>query len=132
MAEIKSQKGQVDAWLRRAGPIAGSVLIGAFGDGVVVGALIGLMDDITPFDCYTIIKNGEHILPDEAVDEEDWGKIREFVHKARLEHLTDDKLDKAFRKYRPDLASIVLNHPRGKDWWYGETARIRERLGLTT
>ena len=122
----------IDSFMSKVGPMFGNVVMVAFGDDILVGALIGMMDKITPMQCYRYIKENKQLLPDSDISPEDWAKIRQFIRKARLEKLDNERIVKAFQKNRPDLLSVVLNQPGGLEWFSRQLERIRAKLGVQT
>lgn len=114
----------IDAWLERIG----GFLTGAFGGRFAVGMLIGLMDDITPFQCYESIKENKDLFP--GLTEEDWQKVRQFITRAGIEEIDLVTIRKQFQRRRPDLLSVIINHPNGEDWLNNQVIRLRAKLGL--
>lgn len=114
----------IDVWLERIG----GFLSGAFGPRFAIGALIGLMDDITPFQCYEFVRDNKDLFPD--LTEDDWRKIREFMQKARLQDIDIEQVRKQFKRRRPDLLQVIVNQPQGEVWLTNQITRLRVKLGI--
>jgi hypothetical protein len=114
----------IDVWLERIG----GFLSGAFGPRFAIGALIGLMKDITPFQCYEFIRDNKGLFPD--LTEDDWGKVREFMQKAHLENIDIEQVRKQFKRRRPDLLQVIVNQPKGEEWLENQVALLKVKLGI--
>lgn len=114
----------IDVWLERVG----GFLTGAFGPRFAIGALIGLIDDITPFQCYEFIRDNKDLFPD--LTEDDWGKVREFMQKAHLGDIDIEQVRKQFKRRRPDLLQVIVNQPNGEEWLANQITRLRVKLGI--
>ncbi len=114
----------IDVWLERIG----GFLTGAFGPRFAIGALIALMDDITPFQCYEFIRDNKDLLPD--LTEDDWGKVRELIQKAHLEDIDTEQVRKQFKRRRPDLLQVIVNQPNGEEWFESQVTRLKSKLDI--
>lgn len=106
----------------------GGILIGGFGDDAAIGFLFGLMDDITPEDCYGFIKSNEPLFPD--VSDDDWQKYGKLARQANIGEVDTDRIINEFRDRRPDLLSVVLNHPDGLNWLDRQVTILKQKLGI--
>ncbi len=104
----------------------GGMLIGAFGKQAAVGMLMGLLDDVTPLDVYRYVRGNASLFPDVA--EEDWPKIAKVMRKAHLEDIDIDFIVAAFQKSRPDLLSVVINHPSGMKWLNCQLTELKSHV----
>jgi hypothetical protein len=110
----------------------GGVLVGAVGDKILVGIILGLLNDVTPGDIYKCITQNLTIA---EVCEEDWEKYRGFAKKAHVQQMDFDavveKLKRQLQKRRPDLYGLVDNMPDNQGWTWLESQikGIKEKLG---
>lgn len=106
----------------------GGILAAGFGDGIVVGFLMGLLDDTTPDDCYDFISQDKPLFPE--VSDEDWQKYGKLAKKVNLDHVDTARIIDEFRKYRPDLLSVICNTPNGYNWLDEQVLVLKARLNL--
>jgi len=104
------------------------ILGGAFGSDVAVGFLMGFISDITPSKCYQFIRDGNTLFPN--VSDSEWREFSNMAKKANLGDITLDRIICEFRKYRPDLLSVVINHPRGEEWLGEQFNILKSKLQL--
>lgn len=114
----------IDIWLDRVG----GFVVGAFGPRFAIGALIGLMDDLTPFQCYEFIRDNKDLFPD--LTEDDWTKVRGFMQKAHLENIDIEQVRKQFKRRRPDLLQVIVNQPNGEEWLNNQMVRLKAKLQI--
>lgn len=105
----------------------GEVLASAFGDKILVGMAVRLLEKSTPEGCYEWIKDNRSLLED--VPDEDWAEYREMAQNANVD-ITTDSIISQLRKHRLDILGVILNHPSGTDWLDRQVAEIKKKLGL--
>lgn len=106
----------------------GGILVGAFGNEAMVGLLMGLLEDVTPLRCYEFIRDNKPLYPN--VSDDDWEKYSAMVKDANLDDISVDRIRAELRKHRPDLLSVIINHPGGLVWFDGQVKIIKSKLGL--
>lgn len=106
----------------------GQVLAGGFGDRVLLGALIGIFQGVTPMRLYEYIK--DDIKLGYWLEDSDWERYRRMVESASIATLTSDMVISELRKHRPDLLGIVINDPNGLEWFERQITEIKKKLGL--
>lgn len=115
----------IDEWLERIG----GFLSGAFGPRFAIGMLIGLLDDVTPFQCYEYIRDKKDLLPD--ITEEDWEKARDFIRKSHIQEIDIGQIRRQFKRRHPDLMQVIVNHPDGEAWLDNQVAHLMDKLGFS-
>lgn len=103
----------------------GMVLASGFGDRVLVGMAVGLLENSTPEGCYEWIRDNRSLIED--VPDEDWASYREIAKNINVD-LTRDDFISSLRKHRLDLLGVILNHPSGLDWLDRQIAEIKKKL----
>jgi len=103
----------------------GKILAGGFGDRVLTGMAVSLLEESTPEGCYEWIRDNHSLI--EGVPDEDWAKYREIAGSIKVD-LTRDNIISQLRKHRLDLLGVILNHPSGIDWLDQQVAEIKKRL----
>ena len=112
-------------WAQRLEGIA----LGAFGDEMVAGMLLGFLDDSTPLQTYEHIRDDMPLLD---LPDSDWEEAKSLAAHVNVEAiLTRDKVLEILGRERSDLASVMLNTPNGMEWLDRQLATIRERLGVS-
>ena len=106
----------------------GGMLAGAFGIDTTIGFLMGFIDNITPYQCYEFIRENKPLFPD--VSDDDWRDFANIARKANLGDITIEVLVAEFQKYRPDLLSVVINHPCGEQWLAEQFGILKSKLKL--
>lgn len=106
----------------------GGVAVALFGKQAAIGVLIGLMDGVTPRQCYDSMKCNQSLFGE--ISDQDLIKIRNVIKRVGFtkSDLTDQKIQEAFQKDRPDLVGVVINYPGGTTWFLGQIDSFRKRL----
>lgn len=105
----------------------GKVLASGFGDRVLVGMAVGLLENSTPEGCYEWIRDNRSLI--EGIPDEDWARYREIAKNIEV-NLTRDNIISELRKHRLDLLGVILNHPSGIDWLDRQITEVKNKLGL--
>lgn len=103
----------------------GGVLADGWGDKILVGIAVGLLEESTPEGCYEWIRDNRSLVGD--VSDEDWASYREMAQNVNVE-ITADGIMSQLKKHRLDLLGVILNHPEGKNWLDRQVAEIKRRL----
>ena len=107
----------------------GKIITAGWGDRVIIGFLMGILDDVTPDICYDYIKNDLSLL--HWATEEDWQKYRRLAHRANLNfEITRERIIAELRKYHPEHLSIILNTEGGLDWLQKQITEMKQKLEL--
>lgn len=104
------------------------VLVGAFGDKVVIGILIRLLDDVTPGMAYRSVISNLPLF--NTVNESDWQRWAKYPQKFHIREITRDRVYKEMNKYRPDIVGIIINTPGGIDWMDRQINFAKQKLGI--
>ncbi len=104
----------------------GRVAVGGSGHKVAVGVIFGLLEDLTPLECYNHInENTDLVLP---VSEEDWVEIRRISKDVDLNKITVERIVEELRKHRLELLSLILSTPGGLDWVTTQLDKVKAKL----
>ncbi len=104
------------------------VMVAAFGDRVLVGILIRLLDDVKPMQAYDYIINGRSLF--ESVPKSDWIHWKELRDKFKIKEIPIERVHKEILKRRPDIMGIIVNTPGGEDWFQAQVAFAKEKLSV--
>ncbi len=108
----------------------GGGFFGAFGDRILIGVLMGFLDDETPGKCYERITKGKELF--DFMSDEDW---KYYADKAKNMDLKDTitlaRITKELRRHRPDLLGVIINTPGGTDWLKVQVDSVRKKLGIS-
>ena len=105
----------------------GAILAGGWGDKILLGIAVGLLEESTPGGCYEWIRDNRSLL--EGVSDEDWTSYKEIAQNVTID-LTADSIIAELKKHRLDLLGVILNHPEGRNWLDRQVAEIKKRLGI--
>lgn len=106
----------------------GKVIAGGFGDRVLIGVIMGLLDGVSPARCYEYIKDGIEL--GYWISEANWQKYRKLAKRANVVDVTKERIIDELRKHRLDLLGIILNDPGGDAWLDKQVAHLRQKLEL--
>lgn len=104
----------------------GKILAVGFGDKVLIGILLGILQDVTPYRCYEYIKNNMELF--HWASESDLNQYRAIARHTKVGDITTERVIEELRKYRADLLGVILNTPGGKDWIDGQILNLRSKL----
>lgn len=106
-----------------------AVVLTGWGGDLLVGTLIGFLDGSTPHDAYIYIKENRSLVS----DGDEWRRCRDLVRSRPhlLDQLTTDRVMRGMSKYRPDIASVIINHPDGLSWVERQVVEVKRRLTAT-
>lgn len=94
----------------------GKVLKSGFGDRVVTGIILGLLEKVTPGALYLAIKNDSHL--------KGWDNVKKLA-KDIDRPVTPEYILEKLTERRADLASIIINAPGGRDWLKKQVADFK-------
>jgi len=97
-----------------------------FGEDFLIGILIGYLKRIRLPDCIDFIDNNKDLLAE--VTEQNWVRFRTFAKHIKLENITVERVISELRNERPDVLSIIINHPAGKRWLSDTVDRVHANL----
>ena len=102
------------------------VVLGGFGNEMLEGFVLGLLEDSTPIQTYEYIRDDTPLLD---LPESEWEDARRLAAHVDVEGLLSrDRVLETLRKERSDLVSVILNHPKGLEWLDRQLASVLERL----
>ncbi|MBA7693429.1 hypothetical protein ES703_102011 [subsurface metagenome] len=106
----------------------GKVLSSGFGDRVLTGIFIGLLDGVTPAIAYEYIKDDLEL--GHWIKEDDWQKFRRMAKNANVGNITSGDIIEELRKSKLDILSVIINTPNGRSWLDNQVTKIKEKLEL--
>jgi hypothetical protein len=107
--------------LERIGMIAAY----GFGDKVLKGFIPQYLARISIDSCYEYIRDDKDLLAN--VEEKHWAILRKIARAARFEITLEDVVQQLQRS-RPDVLSIIINHPHGVAWLTKQVQSCRQKL----
>ena len=107
----------------------GRVISIGFGDRVLTGVLVGMLEMATPSGCYQWIMENHSLV--ERVSDSDWARYAGLAKGTQIV-LSRERVISELKKNRPDLLGIILNTPGGLDWLDSQLAVITKKLSTAT
>lgn len=108
------------------------VLTVGFGDRIIIGVIMGFWDGVSPKRAYEYIR--DDIKLGYWITEENWQRYRRMAKQANIQahigEITKDRIITELRKRRPDLLSVIINHPEGEKWLQKQIDMFKEKLEL--
>lgn len=113
------------AWARKAEHI----FLWGFGEEIATGFFLGMLEPYGPLEVYGAIRDHKNLL---ELSEEEWKAARRWAKKVDIvKLLTREKVLATLSKERPDIASVLLNSPKGIEWLDWHITELRSSLSLT-
>lgn len=106
----------------------GKIMAGGFGDRVMIGIIMGLLDGVSPTRCYEYIRDGTEL--GYWISENSWQKYRGLAKQANVADVTKDRIIDELRKHRLDLLGVILNDPGGDAWLDKQVVHLMHKLEL--
>lgn len=100
-----------------------TILLQGWGEEIAIGTISGFLDDISPIEALNYIQ-GDTDLP--IGDLSEYKSLSKRFNLDRI--LNADRILDTMGKHRPDIASIILNHPNGMAWLKRQLGLVRTQL----
>jgi len=104
----------------------GRVLLGGWGDKMVVGFLREIFDRITPGQIISYIQEDKSLFY--WAKEKHWAAFRRRVKEVNFNEITRERVLDELGKRRLDLAGAIINQPKGPKWLDNQIAEVKKRL----
>ncbi len=104
----------------------GKVILGGFGDRIVVGFLLGIFEKITPDQIYAYIKEDKFLF--HWATENQWDAFRKRAKQVNFDAITIERVIAELEKRRLDLLGVILNHPNGMLWLQRQVDEVKQKL----
>jgi len=102
------------------------IVVGGWGQDVLYGILIGFLEDRTPEQAYQYIQQDKLVI---LTPPGGWEKYRRLAKLINAEEvLNRETVIQELRKERPDLVSVIINHPNGLAWLDKQIKYVRDNL----
>ena len=98
-----------------------------WGDRVLEGFVPEYLGKISLDDCVDYIETGKDLLA--SVSEANWVLLRKIARASKIE-INTRQIMESLEKHRPDVLSIIINHPQGQDWLDRQVVNCREKLDM--
>lgn len=105
----------------------GNMAIYGFGDKFLPTLIPAYLDRINLDDCLDYVQNDKDLLA--KVPEKYWAKLRTMA-KIQKFNITVEEIVLHLQKNRPDVLSVIINHPNGRIWLAKQVESCRQKLGL--
>ena len=105
----------------------GNIFVYGFGDKILEGFIPEYLSKIPIDDCLDYVDNNKDLLAN--VREKHWITLRKMAKNTKIK-ISTDEIIKHLQKNRPDLLSVIINHPEGMNWLNTQVANCREKLGI--
>lgn len=106
--------------------MVGNMLMFGFGDKVIKGFIPRYLSGISIDACIDYVQNNKDLLAN--VPENYWVKLRTMAKVSKIE-ISVEEISLHLQKSRPDLLSIIINHPNGHKWLTDQVENCRHKLG---
>ena len=106
----------------------GNTLMFGFGDKIIKGFIPAYLNRISLDDCYDYVANNKDLLA--RVPEKYWAKLRTMARVSKIE-ITVEEITVHLQAHRPDVLSIIINHPNGRKWLNDQVDNCRQKLGIS-
>ena len=106
----------------------GNIFVYGFGDKILEGFIPEYLSKIPIDDCLDYVDNNKDLL--EKVQEKHWVKLRKMAKNTKIK-ISTEEIMRHLQKNRPDLLSVIINHPNGITWLNTQVANCREKLGIS-
>jgi len=104
----------------------GQILVGGFGDRIAVGVIFGLIEELTPMQCYNYINENTDLVA--KVNDDNWVEARKATKSIDLDGITVQRIIDELRKNRLDLLGVILNTPGGVEWVIAQLDKTKAKL----
>lgn len=112
----------IDAALQKVG----RVVTGGFGDQVLIGVILGLIEGVSPGQLYAFIVNKADLMS--RVSDFNWQRVRTVSSSMKLDEINLLRIQNELREDRPDLLSVIINTPGGNEWVEDQLEKAKAKL----
>jgi len=106
----------------------GKILTMGFGDKVLTGLIVGILENVTPDRCCEYIDSNMEL--GHWMSDNDWERFRRMAKGANVEDITSEDIINDLRKQRSDILGVIVNHPEGKEWLKAQLDMMKRKLNL--
>lgn len=104
----------------------GKIIAAGFGNRILVGIFVGLLNNVTPARAYEYIK--DNLKLGYWLSDDDWKKYSRMAKSANVGDMTTEDIIKELRKKRLDILGVILNHPDGEKWLDNQVIGLKKKL----
>jgi len=108
--------------------VIGRILSTGFGDRVLTGMVLGLLNNVTSGRVYEYIRDNINI--GYWVTDNDWQKYQKMTQNANVKGITKDDIIAELKKNRIDILGVIINTNGGNEWLDTQIEMLKEKLGL--
>ncbi|MBA7499313.1 hypothetical protein ES705_29790 [subsurface metagenome] len=106
----------------------GQIMAIGFGDKVLSGIIVGILDNVTPDRCCEYIDNNTEL--GHWASDKQWDRFRQMAKSANVKDVAKGDIINDLRKHRPDILGVIINHPKGHEWLQAQLDMMKKKLGL--
>lgn len=106
----------------------GKIISMGFGDKVLTGIIVGILESVTPDRCCEYIDNNMEL--GHWVSDSEWERFRRMAKGANVRDITSEDIINDLRKHRTDILGVIINHPEGSKWLQAQVDMMKRKLDL--
>ena len=106
----------------------GKIISMSFGDKVLTGLIVGILESVTPDRCCEYIDNNMEL--GHWVSDSEWERFRRMAKGANVKDVTSDDIINDLRNHRLDILAIIVNRPKGQEWLQAQVDMMKRKLEL--
>lgn len=106
----------------------GKIISMGFGDKVLTGIIVGILESVTPDRCCEYIDNNMEL--GSWVSDNEWERFRRMAKGANVRDITSKDIINDLRKHRVDILGVIVNHPKGQEWLDNQIIAMKKKLGI--
>lgn len=106
----------------------GKILSMGFGDKVLTGLIVGILENVTPDRCCEYIDNNTEL--GHWMSDSEWERFRRMAKGANVRNIASEDIINDLRKHRADILGVIVNHPKGREWLNTQLDMMRKKLDI--
>lgn len=104
----------------------GRVTAAGYGDQVLLGIILGLIEGVTPGELYAYIRDNIDLV--NRVSEYNWQLMRRISNSMNLNEISLLRIQDELRESRLDLLSVIINTSGGNEWVESQLEKAKAKL----
>lgn len=104
----------------------GRIVSAGYGDQVLMGVILGLIEGISPGQLYACIVKKADLLS--GVSDYNWQRMKHLSGSMNLDEINLSRIREELRSDRLDLLSVIINTLGGNEWVEDQLEKAKEKL----